>query len=151
MFVSTQRSNAIVEDVTGSNFFLSDTHKLKSFRKNLEPLKENLKKLLEAAKKNRHYLERLEVSYKSFLISRSSGNDSTLDLCINRDLPMAPFDTRFKNIFFKIQFLSWIKPPFGCQTFVSNVLNKLLKLNVWLRAFILKILLLFKDKINKRK
>jgi hypothetical protein len=94
MYFQLQRSNAIVEDVTGSNFFLSESHKLKSFRKNLEPLKDNLKKLLENAKKNRHYLERLEVSYKSFLISRSAGNDSTLDLCINRDLPTAPFDTR---------------------------------------------------------
>ncbi len=94
LFLYLQRSNAIVEDVTGSNFFLSDTHKLKSFRKNLEPLRDNLKKLLEGAKKNRHYLDRLEVSYKSFLICRSAGNDSTLDVCINRDLPMAPFDTR---------------------------------------------------------
>ena len=83
-----------MEDVTGSNFFLSDTHKLRSFRKNLEPLKDNLKRLLENAKKNRQYLERLEVSYKSFLITRSAGTDSTLDVCINRDLPSAPFDTR---------------------------------------------------------
>ena len=96
-----QRSNAIVEDVTGSNFFLSDTHKLKSFKKNLEPLKDNLKKLIESAKKNRHYLERLEVSYKSFLICRSAGNDSTLDICINRDLPSAPFDTRYVLVLWK--------------------------------------------------
>ena len=89
-----QRSKSIVEDVTGSNFFLSDSSKLKNFKQNLVPLRESLDSLLDEAKKNRTYLDRMEVSFKSFLISRSAGNDSTLDANINRDLSTPLFDTK---------------------------------------------------------
>ena len=47
------------------------------------------------AKRNRDYLDKMEVSFKSNLICRSAGYEGCLDISVNRDLPTAAFDTRW--------------------------------------------------------
>ncbi len=89
-----QRGNSVIDDVTSSNVFLNDVNKLKSFNRIKTPLKKNLDAMLVEFKKNTHFLDRMEVSFKSFLVCRSAGFEGAVDVNINRDYPMIPFAVR---------------------------------------------------------
>lgn len=89
-----QRSNSLVEDVTISNIFLSDSNKIKNINEYKMPIQENFEKRIKEAKKERGYLDVMEVAFKSFIICRGAGFEGSLDIVINRDLPTASFNTK---------------------------------------------------------
>ena len=89
-----QRSNALVEDVTISNVFLNDSRKIQNIHQHKAPLQASFEQRINRAKKNRDYLEKMEVAFKSNIICRSAGYEGCLDISVNRDLPTASFDTR---------------------------------------------------------
>ena len=89
-----QRSNALVEDVTISNVFLNDSRKIQNIHQHKAPLQASFEQRINRAKKNRDYLDKMEVSFKSNIICRSAGYEGCLDISVNRDLPTASFDTR---------------------------------------------------------
>jgi hypothetical protein len=89
-----QRGNSVIDDVTSSNVFLGDAQKLKSINRIRTPLNRSLENMLGEFRKNNHFLDRMEVSFKLFLVTRSAGFEGALDININRDFPVIPFTTR---------------------------------------------------------
>ena len=78
----------------------ADSRKIQNIHQHKAPLMASFEQRINRAKRNRDYLDKMEVSFKSNLICRSAGYEGCLDISVNRDLPTAAFDTRSSTAYF---------------------------------------------------